>query len=76
MLNDLMFFIDTVIDIYFYVLHEIILVALYNESTLFKKRPGEEIYISVKNNKKLKKLIKKLSPPILLDLFKKISLKK
>ena len=30
-----MFFIDTVIDIYFYVLHEIILVALYNESTLF-----------------------------------------
>jgi len=47
----------------------------YNESTLFKKRPGEEIYISVKNNEKLKKLIKKITPPILIDLFKKISLK-
>ncbi len=46
----------------------------YNESTLFKKRPGEEIFISVKNNEKLKKLIKKITPPILIDLFKKITL--
>ena len=48
----------------------------FNQSTLFKKRPGEEIYINIKSNQKLKKFIQDLLPPIFIRIFKKISLKK
>ena len=44
----------------------------YNQSTLFQSRPGKDIYIEMKNNEKLKKLIQNITPPIIIKFIKKI----
>ncbi len=48
----------------------------FNQSTLFKNRPGEIIFNQIKSNNKLKELITDLIPPLFIKMYKKLLVKK